>query len=359
VFAIPNKASGMSTTMNISSLNNPYPYQKSLYNSNSTNVIINFYNNYYLANQQTFVQPSFSIFTRNPALVFINQNYPSNTIDYYPSINTFAPGALQMLQLSLEFDETAANILTRNLGNINIRFTNGVNYIRECKAMRNTSLYINTAQVCQPYYDGTYWNVKLYDVANSQLTTGWWVQVFCTFNSATLAYTSYVMASNNLVVEYQSSYTITMAGYNSVRTVPTKLSWLNNKYVANFYETQYKFLSAITAQNTQYIKFRFTAPVSSSQYNDVYYIYLAGIASGQAFTPITSGSNVIGQFLPSMGVGDRDFSIGSFAECTLNNNSTIYYYACNMRYGGLIVGYDYLVQLSEYNTATSSFNMAT
>ena len=30
-----------------------------------------------------------------------------------------------------------------------------------------------------------------------------------------------------------------------------------------------------------------------------------------------------------------------------------------MRYGGLIAGYDYLFQLSEYNTATSSFYMPT
>lgn len=101
--------------------------------------------------------------------------------------------------------------------------------------MRNTSLYINPTQVCQHYTDGTYWYVQLYNVDSGQVTTGWWIQVFATFNSATLAYTSYVMASNNNIVEFQSSYTITMAGYNSSRSIPTKLSWLNNKYVANFH----------------------------------------------------------------------------------------------------------------------------
>jgi hypothetical protein len=242
VFLIPHKANSASTTMNITSLTNPYPYQKSLYNFNSTNIIINFYSNYFLANSQTFAQPSFSIFTMNPSLVYINQNLPCNTIDYYPTTNTFAPGSLNVLLLSVEFDETASNILARNLGNIQVKFTSGVSFIRECRAMRNSSLYINTMQVCQPYSDGTNWYVKLYDVANSQLSTGWWIQIFATFNSATLAYTSYVMASNNLVTEYQSSYTITMSGYNSTRTIPTKLSWLNNKYVANFYENQYKFL---------------------------------------------------------------------------------------------------------------------
>jgi hypothetical protein len=148
---------------------------------------------------------------------------------------------------------------------------------------------------------------------------------------------------------------MTMTGYNSSRSIPTKLSWLNNKYVANFYETQYKFLQAIAGQSTQNIKFRFTCPITSSQNSDVYYIYLPSGGAGQPFTPKTSGSNVIGQFLPAMAPGDRDFSIGSFAQCSLISN----YYACYLRYGGLISGNNYLVQLSEFNTATSAFYMPT
>jgi len=68
--------------------------------------------------------------------------------------------------------------------------------------MLNTTQYVNTKQTCQPYYDGTYWYVKLYDIVSSQLNSGWWVQVMANFTSATLSYTSQVMASNNLVVEY-------------------------------------------------------------------------------------------------------------------------------------------------------------
>jgi hypothetical protein len=41
------------------------------------------------------------------------------------------------------------------------------------------------------------------------------------------------------------------------------------------------------------------------------------------------------------------------------NSGSIYYYACYMRIGGLTGGADYLIQLSEYNTATSSFHMPT
>lgn len=101
--------------------------------------------------------------------------------------------------------------------------------------MKNNTIYLNTLSVCQPYYDGANWNVKLYDVANSDLTTGWWVQIFATFSSATIIYTSYVMASNNLVVEFQNSYTVTLGAYNSSRSIPTTLSWLNNKYVPTFF----------------------------------------------------------------------------------------------------------------------------
>lgn len=130
VFAIPKKGNGASTTLNITSLNNPYPYQQSLYNFNSTNIIINFYNNYFLQNKQTFSQPSFSIFTKNPSTVYINQNFPCNTIDNYPSSNTFAPGSLNILTLNVEFDENQTTILARNLGNIMITFTAGLNFIK-------------------------------------------------------------------------------------------------------------------------------------------------------------------------------------------------------------------------------------
>lgn len=104
VFMVPNKANAVSTTLNITGLYNPYPYQRELYNFNSTNIIINFYNNFFLANKQTFVQPSFTIFTMNPSLIYINQNFPCNTIDNYPSTNTFAPGSLNLLTLSINFE---------------------------------------------------------------------------------------------------------------------------------------------------------------------------------------------------------------------------------------------------------------
>ena len=66
--------------------------------------------------------------------------------------------------------------------------------------MRNDTRFLNTLQVCQHHWDGSAWNINLYDFSNSQLTTGWWIHIIGSFNTATLGYTSSIMASNNLVV---------------------------------------------------------------------------------------------------------------------------------------------------------------
>lgn len=65
--------------------------------------------------------------------------------------------------------------------------------------MRNDSKFVNNAQVCQHHWDGSNWNIIIYDFSNSQLTTGWWIHIFASFSSSSLAYTATVMNSNNLV----------------------------------------------------------------------------------------------------------------------------------------------------------------
>lgn len=193
--------------------------------------MINFYDNHFLRNSRTFAQPSFSIYTMNPSLVFVNQNSPSNEIDYYPTDNNIAPASTHILILSLELGELVPNMKQRDLNKWQIRFTSGVSFIRECRAMRNSSKHINPLTTCQPVYDGTYWNVYLYDVANSELSTGWWVQMVANYSSATLAYTSYVRCKANDVVEYQNSYTLTISKYDATRQIPSVLTWLDNRYV--------------------------------------------------------------------------------------------------------------------------------
>lgn len=199
-------------------------------------MIINFYSSQVLYNTRSFNQPSFSIFSMNPSLIFINQNTPTNTIDNFPqATNSFAPGSTNLLTLSIQFDETPANILTRKLGIVQVKFTSGVSYIKECRVLRNNSQYVNTLSTCQPNWDGTNWNVFLYDVTGSQLANDWWVQVFANFTTSSLGYTSYVRAENNDVVEYQNSYTVSLPNFNTSRSVPSKLSWLDNRYVLFFH----------------------------------------------------------------------------------------------------------------------------
>ena len=42
------------------------------------------------------------------------------------------------------------NIQTRKLGVIQIKFTSGISYIKECRARRNNSMFVNTLSTCQP-----------------------------------------------------------------------------------------------------------------------------------------------------------------------------------------------------------------
>ena len=102
--------------------------------------------------------------------------------------------------LSLELGETVPNMKLRDLNKWQIQFTSGVSFIRECRVMRNSSKYVNPKTTCQPVYESGNWNVYLYDVANSDLSSGWWVQLVANYTSATLAYTSYVRCKANNVV---------------------------------------------------------------------------------------------------------------------------------------------------------------
>jgi len=115
----------------------------------------------------------------------------------------------------------------------------------------------------------------------------------------------------------------------------------------------------VSGQTTPYIKFRFTAADTSSGSGDILRIYLPSNAAQQAYTPVTSGSNLICQFLPAVSY-DRDFSVGVYSQGALSNTGAggQYYYEIYFRNGGLYAGQDYLLQISEYNTATSSFYMS-
>ena len=112
-----------------------------------------------------------------------------------------------------------------------------------------------------------------------------------------------------------------------------------------FHEVQYRFLDAVTAQKTPYLRFRFTLPVGSSTSSDVFNIYLQDNTAQRPYTPVNNLNNLVVQFLPALS-WDRDFSVGTFGDAQLINSGSVYYYAVQMRYGGLNAGGDYLMQIS-------------
>lgn len=102
VFKIPNKSSG-SATLTLNNIRNPYPYQQTGYNTNR-NIEMNVYNNFFLQATQTVSQPAFSYFTKNPSIIYINQNIPTNTLDNYPTSEKATSNGLVKLTLSINYD---------------------------------------------------------------------------------------------------------------------------------------------------------------------------------------------------------------------------------------------------------------
>jgi hypothetical protein len=90
-------------------------------------------------------------------------------------------------------------------------------------------------------------------------------------------------------------------------------------------------------------------PVSSTIHSDVFYIYLPDNAAQRPYTPVNNFNNLVVQFLPALS-SDRDFSVGTFADAQLLTSPCCsnyhYYYSIQMRYGGLVAGADYLMQIS-------------
>lgn len=114
----------------------------------------------------------------------------------------------------------------------------------------------------------------------------------------------------------------------------------------------------MSGQTTPYLRFRFTQVRSCSTVDDRLYIYLPDDLAQQPYTPVHNNNHLVVQFLPALSAGDSDFSVGFFSDGYLKTSSSKYYIDIFMRYGGIHSGGDYLLQISEYNTADSSFYMS-
>ena len=274
VFRVPQKST-VSTTLNMTGLFNPFPFQKEVYENNGARptMEVNFYNNFYHHSYQTFNQPDFSVFTRAVSIVNMDQNLPANSFDSYPTANKIANGGNAILRLGVVIEETAANIIARDLDILDVEFTSGVSHLEECRVVRNSTEYVNTVGTCQTYKSGSNWHVLIDHVTESQLDTYWWIQAVGKFSSTSIQYTSRLKASNG-VVEYEDTYPVSISAYYSTsKSTPTTLSWLNRKYVKNFYENQVRFLEAITGQTTPYFRLRLTSESSFDGSNDYLRVY--------------------------------------------------------------------------------------
>ena len=123
---------------------------------------------------------------------------------------------------------------------------------------------------------------------------------------------------------------------------------------------QYKYLEAITGQQTPYLRFRFRSIIGSYTGSyDYLRIYLPDNLAQEPFSPVNNHNDLVCQFLPATSSGDRDFSVGFSSRGTVKTASSAYYIEIDIRHGGINSGVDYFLQISEKNTATSSFYMPT
>lgn len=181
---------------------------------------------------------------------------------------------------------------------------------------------MNPLGTCQTYDDGN-WHIVIYGVTESEIDVDWWVQALVTLSSSTIVYTSRLKPANN-VVEYESNFPgVTLANYfDSDRSTPTVLSWLNRKYLKNFFENQYRFLEAVAGQTTPYLRFRIRVHLGHNGISDKIRIYLHTTTT---LSSINSNSQLICQLLPAVSA-ERDFSIGYYGLCKKSSSGGHHYY---------------------------------
>lgn len=58
---------------------------------------------------------------------------------------------------------------------------------------------MNSASICQTKKIGSNWHIYFYNFKESQLDRYWWLQVLAQLSSASVTYTSRLIASNSVV----------------------------------------------------------------------------------------------------------------------------------------------------------------
>jgi hypothetical protein len=96
-----------------------------------------------------------------------------------------------------------------------------------------------------------------------------------------------------------------------------------------------------------------TLPAGFDGGSDNIYIYLPSNAGTEPFRSVNENSNMMCQFLPAISA-ERDFTVGFYSQCYIENTGSQWRYVVNYVHGGLAAG-DYLFQLVERNIIDSAF----
>lgn len=195
VMATPS-FSATSTSLRISGIVNPYPYQVSLYNTSMTMELM-VYNNYRRVGVDTFNQPAWSTYT-------VTSN--SITMSSIASIYHRTDGNQMHSNLFVTYDITftfAANdFVTRKVTYCLVTFTAGVGQIDAAYASYEASPYIiNTAGNVRFYSSGGNWMLNISGITDSSINTAykWFVRIRFLPTGGTITYSAQAFCTNGIL----------------------------------------------------------------------------------------------------------------------------------------------------------------
>lgn len=213
----PGHATGFAETLSVTGLTNPYAYQRQIYEFTNS-ITLTFFSSFYTQTWNVAMQPPYSIYTRSPSLVTVNQTAPTNALDIYNNANTLPPGMFVTWRLQITVTESYANLNLRRLHRYEVRFTSGVGIVSNCWVNDVSWSYYNINAQCQVSQDGL--AIELFGFISTRVVNGLNINVRLTVTSSPVQYTSTLYAINN-ELEYQNSYSVAVALLNSSRTLPT------------------------------------------------------------------------------------------------------------------------------------------
>lgn len=170
VLLMPSHTLPYTETLSVTGLVNPYPYQRSIYEWINI-VTLTFYQNFQTTEWRTAIQPSYSIYTRNPSpLIVINQTSPTNNLDIYSNANTLPSGMFTIMRLQITVGETYANLNTRKLHRMEVVFSAGVGTIRNCWVSDWLWSYYSLVSSCTVNSAGN--AIELFGFVNTRISSG-------------------------------------------------------------------------------------------------------------------------------------------------------------------------------------------